>query len=114
MPQWMQGRPLPVDDVDASVRGFERVLTTWDSELFGVDVHVHTIVRDEWVCTSYGQGTVHDGSEGELYSLVDDPLQQTNLFDDASYRAQRDDLLADLHDHAPAARSSKLQLEAPV
>ncbi|HUP74482.1 MAG TPA: sulfatase-like hydrolase/transferase [Acidimicrobiales bacterium] len=114
IPRWMQGSPLPVDDVDASARGFERVLTTWDSELFGVDVHLRTIVRDGWVCTSYGPGTVHDGSEGELYSLVDDPLQQVNLFDDGAYRAQRDDLLADLHDHEPTARSPRLQLEAPV
>ena len=34
-PEWMQGRTLPVDDADAGARGFERVLTEWDSELFG-------------------------------------------------------------------------------
>jgi hypothetical protein len=79
-----------------------------------VDVHVRTIVRDGWVCTSYGPGTVHDGSEGELYSLADDPLQQINRWSDGAYRAQRDDLLADRHDHEPPARRSKLQLEAPV
>jgi arylsulfatase A-like enzyme len=113
-PNWMQGRALPVDDRDAEARGFERVLTSWDSELFGVGVHVRTIVCDGWVCTSYGPGTVHDGSEGELYSLPDDPLQQSNRWSDPAYRAQRDDLLADLHDHEPTPRGSKLQLEAPV
>lgn len=35
-PSWMQGRALPVDDADATDRGFERVLTEWDSELYDV------------------------------------------------------------------------------
>jgi len=51
VPAWMQGRPLPVDDTDADARGFERVLTEWDSELFGVDVHLRTVTRDGLVCT---------------------------------------------------------------
>jgi arylsulfatase A-like enzyme len=110
VPEWMQGAPLPVDDTG----GAERVLTEWDSELFGVDVHLRTITRDRWVCTAYGAGTVHDGSEGELYDLVDDPLQQHNRWDDASQRSLRDDLLADLRDNQPEARASRLQVEAPV
>ncbi len=73
---WMQGSALPVDDPDAERRGFERVLTEWDSALFGVDVHVRTITRDGWVCTAYRRGTVHDGTEGELYDLSEDPLQR--------------------------------------
>ncbi|HEX9260221.1 MAG TPA: sulfatase-like hydrolase/transferase, partial [Acidimicrobiales bacterium] len=39
VPDWMEGKPLPVDDTDAAGRGFERVLTEWDSVLFGVGVH---------------------------------------------------------------------------
>ena len=39
-------------------RGFERVLTEWDSELFGTDVHLRTIMRDHWVCSTYLPGTV--------------------------------------------------------
>ena len=82
----MQGTALPVDDADADARGFERVLTEWDSELFGVDVHLRTITRDGWVCTAYQPGYVHDGTEGELYDLADDPLQQVNRWDDPSAR----------------------------
>jgi arylsulfatase A-like enzyme len=111
---WMQGASLPVDDTDADARGVERVLTEWDSELFGVDVHLRTITRDRSVCTEYHRGTMHDGTEGELYDLVDDPLQRVNQWDDPSRRTLRDDLLADLHDHAPAAHDPRLQLEAPV
>jgi arylsulfatase A-like enzyme len=111
-PSWMQGQPLP-QGVDGEVVP-ERVLTEWDSELFGVDVHLRTITRDRWVCTAYRPGTVHDGTEGELYDLVDDPLQQVNRWDDPSQRSLRDDLLADLWDSQPAPHPSRLQVQAPV
>jgi hypothetical protein len=110
----MQTTALPVDDADADARGIERVLTEWDSELFGVGVHLRTITRDRWVCTAYGPGTVHDGTEGELYDLVDDPLQQHNRWDDLSQHSLRNDLLADLRDNAPEPHRPRLQLEAPV
>jgi arylsulfatase A-like enzyme len=109
-PGWMQGQHLPVD----SEGGPERVLTEWDSELFGVDVHLRTITRDRWVCTAYLPGYAHDGTEGELYDLVDDPLQRENRWDDPSCRSLRDDLVADLWDSQPAAREERLQLQAPV
>src|SRR5581483_11148568 len=114
VPAWMQGKPLPVDDSDADRRRFERVLTEWDSELFGVGVYVRTITREGWVCTAYRPGTVHDGSEGELYDLTDDPLQQHNRWDDPGLRSVRDDLLADLWDNQPPPREPRLQVEAPV
>lgn len=114
VPGWMEGQPLPVDDADAAARGIERVLTEWDSELFGVGVHLRTITRDGWVCTTYQRGSMHDGSEGELYSLVDDPLQQVNRWDDPSLRSLRDDLIADLWDHQPRLPSPLPQVEAPV
>jgi arylsulfatase A-like enzyme len=113
-PEWMQGAELPVDDADADRRGVDTQLTTWDSELFGVAVHLRTITRDDWVCTAYLPGTVHDGSEGELYSLADDPLQQINRFHDPSVRALRDDLLGELRDRQPPAHQPRLQLQAPV
>jgi arylsulfatase A-like enzyme len=113
-PDSMQGTALPVDDTDAAARGIERQLTSWDSELFGVGVYLRTITRDGWVCTAYLPGAVHDGTEGELYSLADDPLQQHNRWDDAAVRSVRDDLLADLWDHQPPARDPRLDLEAPV
>jgi len=113
-PEWMQTTALPVDDTDADARNIERVLTEWDSELFGVGVHLRTITRDRWVCTKYLPGTVHDGSEGELYDLIDDPLQQHNRWDDPSQQSLRDDLLADLEANTPAAHDPKLYLEAPV
>ena len=77
-------------------------------------MHLRTITRDGWVCTEYLPGTVHDGTEGELYCLADDPLQQVNRFDDPSVRALRDDLLAQLRDAQPAEHQPRLELQAPV
>lgn len=113
-PPWMEGRELPRDDADARARGFERVLTEWDSELFGVDVHLRTITRDGWVCTTYQPGFSHDGTEGELYDLGEDPLQQVNRWDDPALDTLRTDLLADLWDHQPPARTPRRRVEAPV
>ena len=112
--EWMQGKRLPVDGGDAEARRFERVLTEWDSELFGVGVHLRTITRDGWVCTAYRPGYVHDGTEGELYHLADDPMQRQNLWGDPGYAARQRDLVADLWDSQPPTRSPRLDLEAPV
>jgi arylsulfatase A-like enzyme len=114
IPEWMEGAALPVDDGDAEARGFERVLTEWDSDLFGVDVHLRTITRDGWVCTTYQPGHSHDGTEGELYDLTDDPLQQVNRWDDTSMAALRSDLVADLWDNQPPMHTPWRRVEAPV
>jgi arylsulfatase A-like enzyme len=111
---FMQGRALPTGDVDADARGFEQVLTEWDSALFGVDVHLRSVFRDGWLCTSYLPGAVHDGTEGELYDLADDPLQRENRWEDPACRARRDDLLGALWDAQPPARLPRRRLEAPV
>ncbi len=81
-PTWVEGASLPVDDEDAHARGFDATVTEWDSSLFGVDVHVRTVVTGEHLLTEYGAGTQHEGSEGELYVLGDDPLQRVNRFED--------------------------------
>ena len=108
---WMQAAALPADDQAAAP---ERVLTEWDSELFGVDVHIRTVTRDRWVCSAYEPGTAHDGTEGELYDLVDDPLQQRNLWDDTACRSLREDLVADLWDNQPEPHPNRIELQAPV
>ena len=113
-PEWMEGRPLPIDDADAVARGFERVTTEWDSrQPDGTEIHLRTIMRDNFVCTTYQPGTVHDGTEGELYDLTLDPLQQVNLWDDPERRALRDELLIDLAANFVEPREFR-HAEAPV
>jgi arylsulfatase A-like enzyme len=113
-PDWMEGKALPASNHDADARGFERVLTEWDSVLFGVAVHLRTITRDGWVCSTYQAGYSHDGTEGELYNLTDDPLQLVNRWNDPSVAALQSDLIADLWDHQPPMRSPLRRVEAPV
>jgi hypothetical protein len=77
-------------------------------------VHLRTITRDGLVCSTYLPGHSHDGTEGELYDLRDDPLQQVNRWDDPAYASVRSDLVADLWDHQPEQRTPLRRVEAPV
>jgi arylsulfatase A-like enzyme len=113
-PAWMEGSTLPTVTGEVRPERSQRVLTEWDSELHGVDVHLRTTTRDGWVATAYLPGTVHDGSEGELYDLADDPLQRANRWDDPACKAVREDLLDDLWSALPSARSPRLPVDAPV
>jgi arylsulfatase A-like enzyme len=133
IPDWVQGSPLP----RAAGSGRERVITEWDSQFAQIGMHLRTIYRDGWVCTMYEKTTRdfglditmllratsstspipdvrYDGSEGELYKLDEDPLQWRNLWDDAGYAKMKSELIADLRDHLPPARSPRLTVESPV
>lgn len=98
-PFWVEGQCLPTSSGDAEDRGFDHTITEWDSVLFGVAVHVRSVVTKEYLYTEYGKGAVHDGSEGELYDMSEDPLQRVNRFDDPQYAAVRRDLSQRLRDH---------------
>jgi arylsulfatase A-like enzyme len=115
-PTWVEGAALPIDDDDAKRRSFEATFTEWDSSIFGVDVHVRTVVTDDYLYTEYQPGTVHDGSEGELYVLGEDPLQRVNRFDDPAMAAVRSTLADRLvaHVRRPGERATPGVLMAPV
>ncbi len=131
VPEYMQGAALPVQPGS----GRERIVTAFDSQFEQVGMHLRTIYRDGYICTRYeprtrdrgghfplywalwGAGTHvpdYDGSEGEFYDLHEDPLQHKNLWNDPVRRSLRDDLLADLGDHLPPARTPPLDVEAPT
>ena len=110
VPDWMQGEPLP----RAAGSDRVRVLSEWDSVHRGHELHLQSIYRDGWLCTTYQPGTVYDGSEGELYDLADDPRQWRNRWDEAGLRSLRKDLCADLREHLPPARGHPLAVEADV
>lgn len=107
--EWMEGEPLPA----APGSGRERVLTEWDCTHGGVSTHLRSIFRDGWLCTACEKGTQHDGTEGELYDVREDPLQRINRWDDPACAALRRDLVADLYAHLPPAHPLR-EVEAPV
>ena len=115
-PAWVEGAVLPRNDEDAHARSFESTFTEWDSSLFGVDVHVRSVVTSHHLYTEYQAGTMHDGTEGELYDLVDDPLQRVNRFDDpamANVQATLSERLR-AHEDRPGERAKPGALLAPV
>ncbi|MDE3064216.1 MAG: sulfatase-like hydrolase/transferase [Acidobacteriota bacterium] len=115
-PAWAEAGALPVSDEDARSRGFEATVTEWDSSLFGVDVHLRSVVTRDHLLSAYRRGTVHDGSEGELYLLGEDPLQRANRFADPALVTVRDELLErlDAHERRPGERAAPGRLVAPV
>ncbi|NBW91404.1 MAG: sulfatase [Actinobacteria bacterium] len=113
-PEYVEAPRLPTTDSDASTLGHERVLTEWDSVLFGKIVHLRTICRDNWVCTAALPGTMNDAGEGELYDLVHDPLQHVNLWNDPKAKAMRESLLADMWDNLPQQQLPLRHMDAPV
>ena len=115
-PEYVEAGPLPVNNEDAKQRNFDATITEWDSDLFGVSVHVRTALTNEFMLTRYQKGTVHDGSEGELYNMIDDPLQRVNLFNDPAYAAVQAELDERLrsHEERPADRATPGIVVAPV
>ena len=115
-PAWVEAAALPRSDEEARARSFDATITEWDSSLFGVDVHVRSLVTEQYLYTEYQKGTMHDGSEGELYVLAEDPLQRVNRFSDpamASVRANLSEVLR-AHELRPGERVQPGTLLAPV
>lgn len=115
-PSWAEGDVLPLSNDDALVLGHDATITEWDSSLFGVDVHVRTVLTHEFLYSEYGPGTLHEGTEGELYDLSDDPLQRVNRFEDPAYFSARATLHERLiaHEERPGERATPGVLMAPV
>ena len=92
----------------------ERVITEWDGGYGDESVTLRTICRDGYVLTACEPGSVHQGDEGELYDLAADPRQFENLWDDPARAGLKRDLLADLYDNLPPARTPPLEQVALV
>ena len=105
IPDWMQGQPMPKNDASATRHW---TLTEWDSNLREVEQHLRTIYLEDvdgrqWVATFYEAGTIHDGTEGELYELTSDPRQHVNRWSDAACETIKAKLYRCLQDNLPAA-----------
>jgi hypothetical protein len=106
----MQAAPLPTTPENDR----ERVITEWDGGYDGESVTLRSICREGYDCTAGEPGTAHEGHEGELYDLTADPRQFVNLWDDPARQGLKRDLIADLYDNLPPARSPPLKQIALV
>jgi arylsulfatase A-like enzyme len=115
-PAWVEGGVLPKSDDEASGRRLDATVTEWDSAIFGLDVHVRSVLTSRYLLTTYQKGALHDGTEGELYDIVDDPLQRVNRFNDPELSGVQRELSERLHDHEerPGDRATPGVLVAPV
>ncbi|MGH9295709.1 MAG: sulfatase-like hydrolase/transferase, partial [Acidimicrobiales bacterium] len=131
VPGFVEGEPLPT--APGSPR--EQVLCEWDSQFPGFGMHMRSIRRDRYLCTAYEPSTVgrptgleerfgewalrscgveYGGDEGELYDVVEDPLQWRNLWDEPACRSLRDDLVQAIREGLPAGRAEPLKVESPA
>ena len=106
----MQGEVLPQSREEPR----DAVLTEWDGGYQQHDLHMRSICADGFVCTVCEPGSAHDGSEGELYDLKNDPLQWRNLWSEADYAARKAALIEQLYARLPAAREPALTQVALV
>ncbi len=104
---------LPVSDGEAAALGHERVITEWDSVLFGIGVHLRTVTRDGWGLHQYAPGTVHDGTRGRALLARRRPAPARQPVGRSGLRAVRDDLVADLRASVPPARTPQLPRRRP-
>jgi len=111
----MDGAVLPTTADEASKQGRETTVTEWASEHGPVNLSLESLYhKDGWLITRYHEGSVYDGTEGELYQMTEDPLQMENRWEDPSLASLKSDLLAELSQaHIPMREPRRARL-APV
>ncbi|MCA9678240.1 MAG: sulfatase-like hydrolase/transferase [Myxococcales bacterium] len=125
-----EGAALPT----APGSGRRRVLTEFDSQFREVGMHLRTMFTGRHLVTVYRRSTTdrggrfpvlelfwpkgdiprYDGTEGELYDVVDDPQQRRNLWHDPAARGLRAELVEELAAALPAGRATPLPVSAPT
>ncbi len=115
IPDYCQGQVLPRSDAEATAQTRDCVLTEWDSEHGPISMHLASIYEQSgWLCTSYGESALYDGTEGELYNMSEDPGQTVNLWAEQSAQGIRDDLVDLMQERLPTKRTPRLERRAPV
>jgi len=98
LPDWMEGRPLPKDEAEASEQGRDHVFTQYESYTPDCDIRMNTVFKDGWTCTVYDRTRTYDGTEGELYHTAEDPRQRTNFWDDPAQKDRIEEMSALIYD----------------
>ena len=94
VPEWMEGRPLPVSEEDAAAQGREHVYTQYESYTDDAQIKMNAVYADGWICNVYERTETYDGTEGELYNVEEDPRQRNNLWDDPAQQSRKAEMSA--------------------
>jgi len=93
VPEWMDGKPLPVSDADAEQQKREYSFTQYESRTPDALIVMNSMFANNIKCVLYERSKTYDGSEGELYDLNEDPGELVNLWDDPSYVGVKTDMI---------------------
>lgn len=88
----MDGTPLPVSDEAGDTQGREYSFTQYQSHTPDASIIMDSMFANDIKCVIYERSKTHDGTEGELYNLKDDPGELVNLWDDPKYASIKADM----------------------
>ena len=93
VPEWMDGRPLPVSNEEGDAQGREYSFTQYESHTPDASIIMNSMFANGIKCVLYERTKTYDGTEGELYDLKEDPGELVNLWDDPKYAAVEADMI---------------------
>ncbi len=93
VPEWMDGKPLPTSQQEGDAQGREYTFTQYESHTPAASIIMNSMYANGIVCTLYERSKTYEGTEGELYNMVEDPGQLVNLWDDPGYAAVKAEMI---------------------
>jgi arylsulfatase A-like enzyme len=93
VPEWMDGKPLPVSNEDGDSQGREYTFTQYESHTPAASIIMNAMFANGIKCVLYERSKTYEGTEGELYDLNEDPGELVNLWEDPSYAAVKADMI---------------------
>jgi arylsulfatase A-like enzyme len=96
VPDWMEGRPLPVSQKEAEKQNRQVVFTQYESHTPDADIILNAARDERYTCIQYERTQTYQGTEGELYDRENDPMELENLWDDPAHQGIKEDLIAEI------------------
>ena len=94
IPDWMDGRPLPVSDKDGDVQGREYTFTQYESHTPDASIIMNSMFAKNGVkCVLFERSKTYEGTEGELYDLKADPGERVNCWADPAYASTKAEMI---------------------
>jgi len=93
VPEWMDGKPLPMSQEQGDEQGREYTFTQYESHTPAASIIMNSMYANNIVCTLYERSKTYEGTEGELYNLAEDPGQLVNLWNDPAYAAVKAEMI---------------------
>jgi arylsulfatase A-like enzyme len=93
VPEWMDGKPLPVSNQDGDSQEREYTFTQYESHTPDASIIMNAMFANGIKCVLYERSKTYEGTEGELYDLNEDPGELVNLWDDPKFAAVKAEMI---------------------